>query len=90
MHRAGTHSNVFLRDFSDPTGEDKVDKEMLPKIMQVKNFGRSGRTKWTHLVNEDTTGKDDPWTSKNTMRMKYNRRMAASEQEFDKPKKLKS
>lgn len=33
------------RDFSAPTGEDKMDKSILPKVMQVKNFGRSGRTK---------------------------------------------
>ncbi|GAU30831.1 hypothetical protein TSUD_267510 [Trifolium subterraneum] len=47
--------NIFARDFSAPTGEDKMDKTMLPKVMQVKHFGRSGRTKWSHLVNEDTT-----------------------------------
>jgi microfibrillar-associated protein 1 len=47
--------NIFARDFSAPTGEDKMDKTILPKVMQVKHFGRSGRTKWSHLVNEDTT-----------------------------------
>lgn len=51
---------VFTRDFSAPTGEDKMDKTILPKVMQVKHFGRSGRTKWTHLVNEDTTDWNNP------------------------------
>lgn len=47
--------NIFTCDFSAPTGEDKMDKTILPKVMQVKQFGRSGRTKWSHLVKEDTT-----------------------------------
>lgn len=51
---------IFRRDFSAPTGEDKMDKTILPKVMQVKHFGRSGRTKWTHLVAEDTTEWDNP------------------------------
>jgi microfibrillar-associated protein 1 len=52
--------DIYRRDFSEPTGEDKMDKSILPKVMQVKHFGRSGRTKWTHLVNEDTTGWNAP------------------------------
>lgn len=52
--------NIYRRDFSAPTGEDKMDKSILPKVMQVKHFGRSGRTKWTHLVNEDTTDWNNP------------------------------
>ncbi|PIA54047.1 hypothetical protein AQUCO_00900550v1 [Aquilegia coerulea] len=52
---------IFNRDFSAPTGEDKMNKTVLPKVMQVKHFGRSGRTKWTHLVNEDTTEWNNPW-----------------------------
>lgn len=53
--------DIFKRDFSAPTGEDKMDKTILPKVMQVKHFGRSGRTKWTHLVNEDTTDWNNPY-----------------------------
>ncbi|KAJ0793763.1 putative microfibrillar-associated protein [Helianthus annuus] len=52
---------IFRRDYSAPTGEDKMDKSILPKVMQVKHFGRSGRTKWTHLVNEDTTDWNNPY-----------------------------
>lgn len=55
---------IFRRDFSAPTGEDKMDKTILPKVMQVKHFGRSGRTKWTHLVAEDTTDWNNPYVLK--------------------------
>lgn len=47
--------DVYKRDFSAPTGEDRMDTSILPKVMQVKKFGRSGGVKWTHLANEDTT-----------------------------------
>ena len=40
---------MFKHGFSVPTGEDKMDTTTLPKFMQVKHFGCSGRTKWTHL-----------------------------------------
>jgi len=51
-------------DWTAPTGEDKwIDRTMLPKVMQVKNFGRAGRTKYTHLKNEDTSKQDDPWAA---------------------------
>ncbi|XP_074271328.1 uncharacterized protein LOC141595263 [Silene latifolia] len=46
---------IYWRDFWAPTGDDKLNKSILPKVMQVKNLGRKGSTKWTHLVNKDTT-----------------------------------
>jgi microfibrillar-associated protein 1 len=49
---------IYKRDFSGPTEEDNFDKTLLPVVMQVKNFGRRGRTKWTHLVSEDTSNRD--------------------------------
>ncbi|KAL8154213.1 hypothetical protein V2J09_011973 [Rumex salicifolius] len=52
---AGIADAIYTRDFSSPTGEDKMDKTTLPKVMQVKQFGRRGRTKWTHLLDQDTT-----------------------------------
>lgn len=44
-----------LRDYSGATLEDKYDREALPAVLQVKKFGMRGRTKYTHLVDQDTT-----------------------------------
>ncbi|CAD7701159.1 unnamed protein product [Ostreobium quekettii] len=83
--------DIFMRDFSAPTGEDLFDKTSMPKVMQVKSFGRSGRTKWTHLVNEDTTNFDDPFLGavNDAQRMQYNKKRAAMGQEFTAPKKFR-
>jgi len=64
------HKGAFYQDIESDkrdkvaiaaVGEDQFEKANLPKVMQVKNFGRSGRTKYTHLVDQDTTGRDNPW-----------------------------
>ncbi|KAJ1702633.1 hypothetical protein LUZ63_002412 [Rhynchospora breviuscula] len=82
---AGT-DDIYTRDFSAPTGEDKMDKSILPKVMQVKHFGRSGRTKWTHLLNEDTTDWSNPWTSNGPLRARYNEKMGGMNAPIAKPK----
>ena len=66
------------KEYNEPTLEDKFDKTMLPKVMQVKKFGFIGRTKWTHLVNEDTTSWDSAWAKKDVMRSSYRSKMAGS------------
>ncbi|XP_055704733.1 microfibrillar-associated protein 1 [Phlebotomus papatasi] len=78
--------DVLKRDFSSATLEDHFDKTILPKVMQVKNFGRCGRTKYTHLVDQDTTQFDSPWYSDTTTNVKFHtERAAASKQIFEKP-----
>ncbi|CAN8010118.1 hypothetical protein HPB47_026279 [Ixodes persulcatus] len=78
--------NVYKRDFSAPTLEDHFDKTILPKVMQVKNFGRSGRTKYTHLVDQDTTLFDSPWMSETAQNLKFHANQAGGmKQVFDRP-----
>ncbi|KAJ9087502.1 hypothetical protein DSO57_1032781 [Entomophthora muscae] len=65
---------IFKRDYAEPTESEVINRELLPKVMQVKNFGLAGRTKYTHLADQDTTGMDAPWNqtelmSKRTLRM---------------------
>nr|CAG8569930.1 2966_t:CDS:2 [Entrophospora candida] len=55
---------IFKRDYTEATPDEAAHKELLPKVMQVKNFGRAGQTKWTHLADQDTSKKDSAWTQK--------------------------
>lgn len=77
---------VLKQDFSAPTLEDHFDKTILPKVMQVKNFGRCGRTKYTHLVDQDTTQFDSPWASDTANNIKFHQEKSAGmKQVFDRP-----
>merc|ERR1712013_378315 len=81
---------LLSRDISGATLEDKFDKTVLPKVMQVKNFGRSGRTKYTHLVDQDTTQFDAAWSQESGTNQKFfNAHAGGMKQTFDKPGKKK-
>merc|ERR1712060_159884 len=81
---------VYKRDVSHATLEDKFDKTVLPKVMQVKNFGRSGRTKYTHLVDQDTTQFDAAWSQESGTNQKFLQAHAGGmKQTFDRPGKKK-
>ena len=59
---------------------------MLFYHFQVKNFGRSGRTKYTHLVDQDTTEFDSPWTADTAQAIKFhNAKGGGMKQNFDRP-----
>ncbi|KAF6211814.1 hypothetical protein GE061_012329 [Apolygus lucorum] len=78
--------DIYRRDFSEATLEDHFDKTILPRVMQVKNFGRSGRTKYTHLVDQDTTQFDSPWITETTHNVKFYADQAAGcKQNFERP-----
>ncbi|KAF9456812.1 splicing factor, Prp19-binding domain-containing protein [Collybia nuda] len=56
-HKGAFHQDEEIlkrHDFTEATAST-VDVSMLPKVMQVKNFGKRSRTKYTHLVDQDTT-----------------------------------
>lgn len=74
------------RDVTAPTLEDHFDKTVLPKVMQVKNFGRSGRTKYTHLLDQDTTSFDSPWNQENALSGKFmSNKAGGMRQVFERP-----
>ena len=60
--RGDAGDDVLDRDYAAArTGEDKINFESLPEVMRVRKWGKVGRTKWTHLSNEDTSRPNDPY-----------------------------
>ncbi|KAK7688298.1 hypothetical protein QCA50_008669 [Cerrena zonata] len=56
-HKGAFHQDdevLRKHDYTEAT-ESTMDVSVLPQVMQVKNFGKRGRTKYTHLLDQDTT-----------------------------------
>jgi microfibrillar-associated protein 1 len=83
-----TDDKLLNRDYSAPTAADAGNKEMLPETMQVKDFGKRGRTKWTHLTAEDTTAFVDGWgDKKNPANYRSVGKMAGMKGDLSRPSK---
>tara|TARA_B110000208_G_scaffold131411_1_gene159275 strand:- start:323 stop:1954 length:1632 start_codon:yes stop_codon:yes gene_type:complete len=71
--------DVRRRSYNEATGEDRVNKSALPEVMQVRKFGLKGRTKYTHLRDQDTSQQEKSlWSDAQRdqrMRSKYESRM---------------
>lgn len=57
-------------EYSGATGDDRQNMEILPEVLQRKNFGKRSQTKWTHLSNEDTTKGNNLWKDANRFQNK--------------------
>jgi len=56
-HKGAFHQDEEIlkrHDYTEAT-ESTVDVTLLPKVMQIRNFGKRSQTKYTHLVDQDTT-----------------------------------
>lgn len=70
-----------------PTLEDHFDYTALPEVKQVKNFGLKGRTKYTHLTDQDTTefGQTAAWGNKSSVPSSVLKKMGGMQKGFSKP-----
>lgn len=50
------HEEKLLdRNYNEATLEDHFSKDLLPSVLQKRNYGKMSQSKWTHLANEDTS-----------------------------------
>lgn len=63
------------RSTNEATPDAVKDIKSLPKIMQVRNFGRAGQTKYTTLKDQDTS-RPSGWTDPAMRSMQQRQKMA--------------
>ncbi|KNE55922.1 hypothetical protein AMAG_01780 [Allomyces macrogynus ATCC 38327] len=66
--------DLLDRNYNEATGDDMVNREALPEVLQRRNFGKSGQSKWTHLAKEDTSSRDAAWFADRDMVARYDRK----------------
>ena len=75
---------ILKRNYDLPVQSERIDRASLPQSMQVKNFGKRGQSKWTHLSAEDTTAFDSSWGDK---KLSINYKMTSKMGGFEKKNK---
>ncbi|OZJ02460.1 hypothetical protein BZG36_04109 [Bifiguratus adelaidae] len=78
---------IFKRDYTAATPDEIRNRELLPKVMQVKNFGKHGQTKYTHLVDQDTSQFDAGWAQKTDINKRVLSRMGGIKDDFGRSSK---
>mmetsp|Transcript_64472 Transcript_64472/g.186874 ORF Transcript_64472/g.186874 Transcript_64472/m.186874 type:complete len:492 (-) Transcript_64472:89-1564(-) len=85
---------LYNRDYHEPLEEEKFDKQLLPKAMQLRRgqFGKKGQVKHTHLTDVDTTDKSAAWAQSSKPMQRYQERMAGvkAKDVFDRPTTCRS
>lgn len=82
------HKEILSRDYAQATGLDRSDKDVLPEILQVRDFGKKGKGKWKHLTAEDTTAFDYGWGAKdNSVNFSSISKMGGMKGDLDNPSK---
>lgn len=87
VNEGRTGELLSTRDFTAPTLEDKFDKTSMPLAMQVKNFGRSGRVKYTHLTDQDTSKFGPNWYGSKEKQDKLLKKLGGYSSDFSRPSK---
>lgn len=80
---------LYNRDYHEPLEEEKFDKQLLPKAMQLRRgqFGKKGQVKHSHLTDVDTTDKSAAWAQNSKPVQRYQEKMAGVKAKhiFDRP-----